>query len=185
VSEAAISEYEGDLLKQICSAWAAENYELQSQLEDQFYTVCGAEGIDVLMDRLEEAKTSFLRTPPLQNETFLGVITEDGTYLVRVETADGHVETLPASPHAKRASPNGFSWGYGGSGPSALALSILYRIYRHEDTLFAYHNDFKFQVLNKLDTFQGTQGDQGVGLRWRLTTGQVHTWLSQQVNKNQ
>ena len=28
-------------------------------------------------------------------------------------------------PHIKRHSPDGFNWGYGGSGPADLALSIL------------------------------------------------------------
>ena len=40
-----------------------------------------------------------------------------------VVTVDG--EPLPASALAQKKSPDGFEWGYAGSGPAALAHSIL------------------------------------------------------------
>ena len=52
-------------------------------------------------------------------ETYIGL--SDG-HTVKVITTDGKVRTLH---HVVVHSPTGFSWGYGGSGPSDLALSIL------------------------------------------------------------
>jgi hypothetical protein len=189
---------EAELIHQICRAWVDERYELQEVLEDRFYSICSDTGFDQLQDRLNETKCQFLATPPATNKTFFGVITEEGEYLVRVtgplprETAEwvraelglseaGTVERLPPSPYAKKASPQGFAWGYGGSGPAALALSILYHVYGHEEALFPFYQDFKFQVLNHLDRFQGIEGKEKVGVRWQLTTEEIHRWMSRRV----
>jgi hypothetical protein len=48
-----------------------------------------------------------------------------GGFIVEVFSAeDGKIVTAPL-PHVERHSPDGFNWGYGGSGPADLALSIL------------------------------------------------------------
>lgn len=43
----------------------------------------------------------------------------------RVVVVDPEYGTTEPLPHVERHSPTGFEWGYGGSGPSDLALSIL------------------------------------------------------------
>lgn len=48
---------------------------------------------------------------------------------------------------------DGFSWGYGGSGPAQLALAVLLEIMPYHLALEYYH-DFKFMVLS------GLPGDQ-------------------------
>lgn len=51
-------------------------------------------------------------------------------------------------------SPDGFAWGYGGSGPSQLALAILADVMGDE---FAqqHYQQFKFQVIARLDKDNG------------------------------
>jgi len=45
-----------------------------------------------------------------------------GRAVVVIEYSDGTTEPLP---HLVKHSPDGFAWGYGGSGPSDLARSIV------------------------------------------------------------
>lgn len=54
-------------------------------------------------------------------EFYRGRYDADAHAIVEYVTVDG-VETLP---HIVIHSPTGFSWGYGGSGPADLALSLL------------------------------------------------------------
>ena len=53
-------------------------------------------------------------------------------------------------------SPDGFCWGYGGSGPSQLALAILLELLSKEDAFYHYQ-DFKQRLIAKL------QGDFHIG----------------------
>jgi hypothetical protein len=69
-------------------------------------------------------------------------------------------------PHDVRHSPTGFSWGYGGSGPSDLARCILLDAVGSD----AYYMDFKFDVIAKFDMqkpFVITEYDVNVWLRQR------------------
>jgi hypothetical protein len=60
------------------------------------------------------------------NRGYLGSRYPDGRVYVGV-IEDGAV-AFPL-PHIERHSPDGFEWGYGGSGPADLALSILAHAY--------------------------------------------------------
>lgn len=42
-------------------------------------------------------------------------------------------------------SPDGFSWGYGGSGPSQLALALLLYVNPDETLALRHYQDFKFE----------------------------------------
>lgn len=46
-------------------------------------------------------------------------------------------------------SPDGFSWGYGGSGPAQLALSIML-VFVDKTTALRLYQDFKWEVISKL-----------------------------------
>jgi len=46
-------------------------------------------------------------------------------------------------------SPDGFSWGYGGSGPAQLALAVLLELY-DRDFALAHHQGFKFMYIERL-----------------------------------
>lgn len=64
------------------------------------------------------------------------------------------------SQKLKNHSPDGFMWGYGGSGPAQLALAICLRIIRLRHTMLAQnqidhaalrlYQDFKFMVIAQL-----------------------------------
>lgn len=58
-------------------------------------------------------------------------------------------ENLKSSNHLRNHSPDGYDWGYGGSGPAQLALSIL-ADYRDELTALKFYQDFKWEVVIKL-----------------------------------
>jgi len=58
-------------------------------------------------------------------------------------------------------SPDGFEWGYDGSGPAQLAFAILYDAYGY-DTARESHQAFKQEVIAKLE------GDQ-----WTLSSTQI------------
>lgn len=46
-------------------------------------------------------------------------------------------------------SPDGFNWGYGGSGPAQLALAILLELY-DRDYALAHHQSFKWLYVERL-----------------------------------
>ena len=48
-----------------------------------------------------------------------------------------------------RHSPNGFNWGYGGSGPAQLALTVLLQVTNRE-TALAHYQAFKWNVIASL-----------------------------------
>ena len=43
-------------------------------------------------------------------------------------------------------SPDGFAWGYGGSGPAQLALALLLKV-TFQENAFQAHQDFKREVV--------------------------------------
>ena len=84
-------------------------------------------------------------------------------------------------PHVVHHSPTGFEWGYGGSGPSDLALSILsFVIGPEQETVGVYegkrcgarawdlHHTFKLEFC------------AGWGDGWSITVGEVRRWIAAQ-----
>lgn len=63
-------------------------------------------------------------------------------------------------------SPDGFQWGYGGSGPAQLALAILLDVTGDEARSVRLHQDFKWDKIATLD-------DSFV-----LTIDEIHDWLA-------
>ena len=47
-------------------------------------------------------------------------------------------------------SPDGFNWGYGGSGPAQFALALLLKFGVPNDLAVRWHNDLKFDIIAKL-----------------------------------
>lgn len=85
-------------------------------------------------------------------------------------------------PHVVHHSPTGFEWGYGGSGPADLALSILsFVIGPERQTVGIYegktcgaqawllHQPFKRDVVAGFDRD-----------RWAISVGQVRQWIAAQ-----
>ena len=63
-------------------------------------------------------------------------------------------------------SPNGFEWGYQGSGPAQLALAILGHLLKNKELAVRYHQDFKRDVIARLE------GDY-----WNLAEETVWEWI--------
>lgn len=59
---------------------------------------------------------------------------------------DGTGSAMPL-PHFVRHSPNGFEWGYGGSGPADLALAILADATGDLRYALANHQQFKWEMV--------------------------------------
>lgn len=66
---------------------------------------------------------------------------------VSVVPVDGLPHPLRATAVAERHSPTGFEWGYGGSGPAALAHSILIECGVPEEVADRLYQRFKAKVV--------------------------------------
>ena len=71
---------------------------------------------------------------------------DNGGFLVYI---NGEILSPKRSLKLRSHSPDGFSWGYGGSGPAQLALEILLRFISEEKALSMYQ-EFKWEVIAKL-----------------------------------
>jgi hypothetical protein len=60
-------------------------------------------------------------------------------------------------------SPDGFNWGYGGSGPAQLALAILLDYYGDAEKAVRLHQLFKWRVISAFPSDKG----------WTLTGAQI------------
>jgi hypothetical protein len=73
-------------------------------------------------------------------------------------------------PHICRHSPDGFEWGYGGSGPADLARSILIDCLG-EDRADRLYQDFKWAFVAKFQ-YEG----------WRITSDVIESWADNAHN---
>lgn len=73
-------------------------------------------------------------------KTHYGTVWVDGIILIPQE-----------SQKVINHSPDGFAWGYGGSGPAQLALAILLRAGVHPSKAVRLHQRFKEAFLVKLE----------------------------------
>lgn len=96
-----------------------------------------------------------------------------------VEVKDAYDAPWHPLPHLAHHSPQGFAWGYNGSGPADLALAIL--AYSLQETpehslsdaptwCWAAHQDFKNQVIAWIPTLTEEY--------WYLDGTYVDTWLT-------
>lgn len=73
-----------------------------------------------------------------------------GKHYERVEVErDGKWEKLDPKRSQKvwNHSPDGFAWGYGGSGPAQLALALLLEAGLDDETAVRLHQQFKSEVV--------------------------------------
>jgi uncharacterized protein DUF6166 len=70
----------------------------------------------------------------------------------RVWVVDGDI-TRQLDPRfdLRKHSPDGFNWGYGGSGPAQLALAICADALGRDDVAQAVYMDFKRKVIARID----------------------------------
>lgn len=81
---------------------------------------------------------------------------------------DGEIFSPARSLKIRNHSPDGFSWGYCGSGPAQLALGILLEV-TNKATAELLYQDFKNSVVSMLPKEEGST--------WELTSDQVKDWL--------
>ena len=72
---------------------------------------------------------------------------EEGTVSDNEVTVNGVVLSPEPSQKLYNHSPTGFSWGYGGSGPSQLALALLLDFFGKDSEMLRFYQDFKFAVV--------------------------------------
>lgn len=82
----------------------------------------------------------------------LNLLPEDvlitGEAVSRIVTVSGKQLDPRPSQKVRNHSPDGFNWGYGGSGPAQLALAILLHFMPEEDAQTLYQI-FKFSVYER------------------------------------
>jgi hypothetical protein len=74
--------------------------------------------------------------------------------------------------HVCKHSPDGFEWGYGGSGPADLALSILADCLG-QDRANRLYQDFKWAFVAKFQ-YEG----------WRITSDVIENWAAEMDRTN-
>lgn len=72
-----------------------------------------------------------------------------GIYETGEVTIKGRSLSPARSQAVRNHSPDGFSWGYGGSGPAQLALALLLE-YADQGTSECLYQDFKWDVVANL-----------------------------------
>lgn len=92
----------------------------------------------------------------------------------KVATREVYIGANRLNPSVSRRivnhSPDGFQWGYGGSGPSQLALSILL-CYTGQENAIRLYQDFKWDVVAKLE------GD------FKLPEADVVNWINNKLKE--
>jgi len=79
---------------------------------------------------------------------YQGKFTERDWYQV---TKNGnHFSAIP-SQKLYNHSPDGFAWGYGGSGPAQLALALLFDVLGVSEEALKYYQAFKREVVSHWD----------------------------------
>src|SRR5947207_11574264 len=81
--------------------------------------------------------------------------------------------------HWEKHSPNGFSWGYGGSGPADLALAILADAFRERPTRSA-ASAFRKRDLRCLQLYQDFKWQFVArwGDEWEITEREIEQWAA-------
>ena len=66
-------------------------------------------------------------------------------------------------------SPDGFNWGYEGSGPAQLALALLYDVTKDKDIAVRLHQEFKRDYV-------AAWGDT-----WEITDADIRGWVDSKL----
>lgn len=97
---------------------------------------------------------------------FHGIRRGDGCHLYK-SNDEYQIEISPdRSQQVYNHSPDGFEWGYSGSGPSQLALAIMLEVTSDEHLALRLYHDFKFDVVS------GMADDQ-----WTIPVANIVGWI--------
>jgi hypothetical protein len=82
---------------------------------------------------------------------------------------NGRDRALPPRNDVMNHSPDGFAWGYGGSGPAQLALAILCDATGDDAKAVRHYQDFKWERIATLKENA-----------WQISAADVLAWLERQ-----
>lgn len=99
-------------------------------------------------------------------KVYCGTKTQDG-YDVNIVVDDSSFP-LDFCLEVMNHSPDGFAWGYNGSGPAQLALAILVDYLKDKELALALYQDFKRSVIS--------QFSKDIG--WTLTPSEIDDYLA-------
>ena len=106
--------------------------------------------------------------------TFRGT-SQDQPFSREVVIVEGSGRTRQLHPERSQAvknhSPDGFNWGYGGSGAGQLALAILLEVTDNEAVALACYQDFKTRFIAMIDS----QHED-----WEIPAEEIIAWLAGQ-----
>lgn len=90
-----------------------------------------------------------MHTPltPAQLAALPETVLIDGDIESREVYIDGRHLRPDKSLSVANHSPDGFNWGYGGSGPAQLALAILLRLLPTKEHACSLYQSFKFKIV--------------------------------------
>lgn len=105
------------------------------------------------------------------NRNSYNVITKKNDLLVTVEHVGSTPIVLSPATSLKffNHSPDGFNWGYAGSGPAQLALAILLDVTMNAKLAITFHQDFKRAFVAGWDD------------EWQITSDEVRLWLGDKI----
>jgi hypothetical protein len=107
-----------------------------------------------------------------QPDTYMGHRTPTGCVVV-VQDDQGNKRPLPPRNDLDNHSPDGFEWGYAGSGPAQLALAILADALGSDEWAVRLHQHFKRDFIQNLpqDDAEGWAIDADEVRRWAVHEG--------------
>lgn len=107
-------------------------------------------------------------------KTYYGrIISDDLPEMLVQVTEGGQVSRLKMTNTARAHSPTGFAWGYEGSGPAALAHSLLADVTGVRDMATCFYREYMKEVIAKLDNAKN----------WTLSQQDVESWILNQMRK--
>ena len=95
-------------------------------------------------------------------KTYYGTRTEAGAAVVVDD--NGEIRALDPRHDLRNHSPDGFEWGYGGSGPAQLALALAADVLGNDEKAAEVYQRLKFKLIG------GLPDDQ-----WVLTEERIHS----------
>jgi len=106
---------------------------------------------------------------PLFAIGYVGIRDDDGHIWVGWYSY-GRWHSLPLRLSVRNHSPTGFNWGYGGSGPAQLALSLLCHATRNPELALSLYQQFKRAIVARLHR-----------RRWHLSQRFIFRWIRQEL----
>lgn len=97
-------------------------------------------------------------------KTYYGDNQSVGGQIITVMFDESDGKTSYPLPHIVRHSPDGFQWGYGGSGPADAALSILHDCVGEKDAN-NFYQEFKWDFI------------AGAGNKLKIKEEDIKSWL--------